>query len=634
MSGFMKSVHPTGFPNWKPICPRKADLMNKSLLPGWYSWPVLAVLVFVTLIHVAWWITGDQIVARGGLADGDSFLRLLRVERLIETGNWFDISIPDANAPFGMTLHWTRLFDLVLLALAFPMAPFMGFAKALYWAGVIVSPLLHILSAGALAWALIPVLGRVGACLAGALCASQAGMLAFSLAGRADHHMMFVLLAVLALGFVFRVLNNPEINLKSARLAGLFLALGIWEGPENLVYMSLCLAGVGLPWLAGQSGFGRKNLGVAQGLILGLLVALVIERGMSGVFDIEYDRISIIHLSFALLLGVFWTVVTNIKPERIEGLTPLGRMGIATLGLSIMVLVMILLFPKILGNPLNDADAAIQPIYERISEYRATFGIDRLLIYFGSFLFVGPWLIWKLKSQWGKVSFWAWALLTAMTLVYVIFGLNWLRWSMYSALFLVIVLSDLVLTVDHKINLRYRFPLRVGIKAVVIVGLIVGPMFTGALILNAQKTDAEHEAAKTETCPVGDLSAVLNQQPWSKRSRIVAASANFGAEIIYRTDHQVLATVHHRNVSGILDGHRILNLTDEDTIKSLIQKRQVDLIVLCPGSSDDSYFLMGDNPGAFYLRLKSSDIPSWITQVKLPAQLEAKFDLFEIRHPL
>jgi len=609
-------------------------MVSEQSTESWFSWPVWIVIGFVTLIHAVWWMTGDQIVAGGGFGDGDSYLRLLRVERLIETADWFDVSIPDANAPFGTTLHWTRLFDLILLALAAPAMPLVGVAKALFWAGVIVSPVIHILSAISLAWALIPVLGRTGACIAGALSASQAGLLAFSLVGRADHHMVFILLAVLGMGCLLRALLSPEGGIWAARRTGLLLALGIWEGPENLVLLTLYLGVLGLPWLMGEQNRERQNFGAAQGLFAGLLIALIIERGVSGILNVEYDRISIVHLTFSLLLVGFWGSVVYGVHRHCAKLGKIWRVAVALIGLTVLSGVMVILFPKVLGNPLNDADPAIQPIYARISEYRSTRQLDRFLIYFGSILFVGPWLIWKLKSTWKQNLFWAWVLLAAGTALYTLFGMNWLRWSMYGALFLSIVLSDLIMATDRWVNRMFAFPRRVVVKVLVIVGIGVGPMFLGAVLLDAGKTVAERVAATTRACPIRELSAFLNAAPWSSRSRIIDASANFGAEIMYRTDMQVLATVHHRNVSGILDGFRILNLDDDTRIKSLVRKRQVDLILLCPGSGDDSYFLMEDKSTSLYRRLEREEYPSWITPVKLPRGLAEKFRLFEIHHPL
>jgi len=596
-------------------------------------WPLIGVLVFVTVIHGGWWIAGDKIVAGGGFGDGDSYLRLLRVERLIETGNWLDITIPDANAPYGTTLHWTRIFDLVLLVVAAPIVPFLGFSKALFWAGVIVSPLIHILSAGVLVWALLPVFGLSGALFAGAVSAAQAGILTFSLVGRADHHTMFILISALTLGFLFRALISPQRSLLPARLAGVCLALGIWEGPENLVFMSLCLGVIGLPWLIGETESASANFGIAQGLFVGLLAFMIFERGLVGAFNVEYDRISIIHVAFSFLLALFWAVVWVLE-NRIRDLLIPQRLGIAIGGMVFMAVIMIVLFPKIIGNPLNDADPAIQPIYERISEYKPVADIPHFLIYFGGILFTGPWVLWRLKGAWGNSLRWVWVLIGAGLIVYLIFGFNWSRWSMYAAFFMAIVLGDLLAAVDKKISLAFFFPTRVPMKVLAITLVAVGPMLVGALVLDAKKTDEDRAAAKTVACPVRELSHFLNQKPWSERSRIITASANFGAELIYRTDHQALATVHHRNVSGILDGYGILNSSDEHKIKNLIRRRQVDLMVLCPKSGDDSYFLMGDDPNSLYRRLAEKSPPSWARAITLPGDLKDKFGLFEIQHPL
>ncbi|HIJ46146.1 MAG TPA: hypothetical protein HPP50_08345, partial [Rhodospirillaceae bacterium] len=75
---------------------------------GRLRWPVVAVAGFVVFIHAVWLLAGDGAVNHGGLADGDSYLRLLRVTRLVETGDWFDSGFPRINAPFGGSLHWTR----------------------------------------------------------------------------------------------------------------------------------------------------------------------------------------------------------------------------------------------------------------------------------------------------------------------------------------------------------------------------------------------------------------------------------------------------------------------------------------------------------------------------------------------
>ena len=103
---------------------------------------VVMVIASVTFVHVVWWLVGDSVVTFGNLVDSDGYARLVRIQRLLETGAWFDVGLPRANRPDGGTLHWTRPLDVLLIILALPLAVLIGFSKALFWAGVLVGPLL------------------------------------------------------------------------------------------------------------------------------------------------------------------------------------------------------------------------------------------------------------------------------------------------------------------------------------------------------------------------------------------------------------------------------------------------------------------------------------------------------------
>ena len=127
-----------------------------------------------------------------------------------------------------------------------------------------------------------------------------------------------------------------------------------------------------------------------------------------------------------------------------------------------------------------------------------------------------------------------------------------------------------------------------------------------------------------------ELTRFLDGPPWGERSRTILASANFGTEILYRTGHKVVATLHHRNAAGILDGVRILGDHDEGAILGLVRRRGIDLILLCPKSDSDSYFLNGADDRVLYRRLENGDPPAWLREVAIPAALGEKFRLFEV----
>ena len=123
--------------------------------------------ICVALILILAYILGLTPIKKYELADSDSYLRLLRVENLHEVGNWYDPVFLRINPPYGQTSHWTRPFDVLLLAGAIPIALFTDFESALFWWGVIISPVLLVTALIALQWSAKPVLSGDGPFFAG-----------------------------------------------------------------------------------------------------------------------------------------------------------------------------------------------------------------------------------------------------------------------------------------------------------------------------------------------------------------------------------------------------------------------------------------------------------------------------------
>ena len=593
------------------------------------GWPLLAVAAFVVFIHGAWWLAADTVVVNGELFDGDSYAHLLRVIRLFETGGWFDNSLPRANVPYGGSLHWTRLFDALLIALSAPLVPALGFGKALYWAGVAVGPILHVAAAIALVWAALPVLGRANAHFAGVLTAAQFGILGYATAGHADHHMLFGLLSILALGFAVRALIVPAGHRRAALFAGGLLALALWVGPEALIFMALCLLAAGVAWLSGERGGAGKNVHITLGLMLGLALVLLIERGPAGYGDVEYDRLSIVHLTLAALLGLFWSAVRAASRFWSGRHGAVRRLSAALAGAGAIAWAMWLLYPKVLLGPLGQFDPALIYIFDDISEFGPIEDIPRLLLYLGGGVFAAPWAAWRAKEEWNGPRRWPWLLIAGGLFVYLTFTVNWIRWSLYAGIFIAIVLADLVDRADAAITARIGGAKRIPVKVLAILLLIMGPSAAG-IVAVGKEPGAGRRAGGQDACPLQMMSGFLNRPEWADRQRTIVASANFGAEILYRTRHGVVAILQHRSGAGILDGIGILGGGEESEILSLVRRRAVDLILLCPGSRNDGYFVKGGDKGALYRRLEKGEPPGWLKEIGLPDPLQEKFRLFEV----
>ena len=578
--------------------------------------PAIAVAAFVIFVHGAWWAAGDAVVVNGNLIDGDSYARLLRVTRLIDTGSWFDSSLPRANAPFGGALHWTRSFDVLLLALALPLTAVFGFDDALFRAGVIISPLLHVMAALALAWAARPLIGRTGGYVAGALTTVQFGIVGYATVGHADHHVLFAVLAILSFGFMLRCLAGSG----PGWAAGLALAAGVWVGPEALIATGLCLAAAGVVWLAGGKCGAGLNVSLALGLTVGLIVAVLAERG-TGFWDAGYDRVSIVHVTGAALVLAFWAAVRALSrswggPARLAAAAA-GAAGAGTVLWS--------LFPKVALGPMGDVDPALLPIIADISEFAPVRDFPRFLVYLGGSLIAVPWSLWRLRTQWGGPGRWGWCLAAAALAVYLALAMNWIRGSLYVGIFVALFAADMITRLEARLSSRPDGISRsLGFTFAAVV-LAVGPLAAG--VAGVAGMDSEEAQPR---CPIQEFSRHLNGDEWGQSPRTILASPNFGPELLYRTPHRVIGTLHHPNAPGILDSIGILGGNEEARTLDLIRRRRVDLIMICVHGGSDGYIRGRDDGRILYRRLVDGNLPPWARAVRLPLPLNDAVLLFEI----
>ena len=105
---------------------------------------MIFIIWFIIAIFLPW--NSGDLPASGTLVDTDSYMRLVELERFWNGGGWFDHSNMRMNAPEGVTLHWTRPMDLILITLAAPLMLVMEAKQAFYWSGYFISPLFLLLT--------------------------------------------------------------------------------------------------------------------------------------------------------------------------------------------------------------------------------------------------------------------------------------------------------------------------------------------------------------------------------------------------------------------------------------------------------------------------------------------------------
>jgi hypothetical protein len=134
------------------------------------------------------------------------------------------------------------------------------------------------------------------------------------------------------------------------------------------------------------------------------------------------------------------------------------------------------------------------------------------------------------------------------------------------------------------------------------------------------------------TCDLKAMASYLSRpQGLGDRPRLLLTEVDYGAELLYRTDHAVVGTPYHRNAQGLLDNQRLFNQPSDQADRSLFERRGIDLILQC--RAHDRRFVYADDDRSFYDGLLAGRHPDWLRPVALPEELDRQFRLYEVLRP-
>lgn len=602
---------------------------------------VLVIVLAWMLFHLLLAAAHDTPILSGDLLGPDSYMRLVRAEALLASGDWYDHRIERSNAPFGEELHWTRPFDLLLLAGAAPLAPLLGWKTALYWAGALVSPLLQLLTALGFIWALRPLV-RPGIWLLPAIALLiQPAVAAAGLPGRADHHALFLLVFVLQWGFLLRALIDRR-DRASPFWAGAFAGLSLWLSVEFLLSAGLATFGLAIAWLLDPDKRAGQNRGHALGFVLVIAVAVLTEYPPWASPQVAYDKVSAIHLLLAGELLVFWMLVCGMIEERSAGVADHlpGRLAIASAGAILALVPLVLFFTPFFAGPMADVDPRVQPIWlDKVLEMRDLIPRDRkslgdAIVYLGHLAVALPFLLWRIKALKGIGPRLPWVVLTIAIVVFALAAIAHLRFAAFAEvliLFAVALFIDSAFAAAGAIRSDVRRGLaRGGIMAL----LLVGPLLVGKSVANSGLEDfAERDAPQTANslCDVRAVTAFIERaQPAPSGPATVLAFMDLGPQILYRSRLQVIGTPYHRNGAGIIDGHAMLAGEDDRAARDLMKLREVDFILLCPGPAERAFYTERNSTDRLYDRLIAGEPPAWLKAITLPPIHSDAFLLYSV----
>lgn len=605
---------------------------SSTTLPPW-AFAVLGLLI----VQIGCVLVTNNDVLSGGLIDTDSYMRLNRVLELHQTGGWFNTTIPRSNAPYGEILHWTRPFDVLLLGGAGLLSPWMDFNDGLHWWGVCISPLLHLLTLFSLLWLAKPFWDRESLLIIASLSLLQPGIVSYFRFGRPDHHGLLLLCFMLSMGLLLRITTGP-LRIGLCWGLGIVLGFSLWASVETIITFMLCYGVLAAMWVYRHDHKDRALLHISCGIALIVTLALIAEHPWPHLLEPEYDRISFPFWLLVISIGSFWagTVMFGKWFSPMKSIS--GRVSWVLLGGVLIGYGMWATFPDFFRGPLADVDPEVKTLlWNNIAEIQPLIGADAMS--FGKTLFLMglalpavPYLVSLIRKEQSSARRFFWLTVGLALLVYLPLALFQVRWSPYAEFLLVLPYSQLVKDFLRKDLFRCPTWSRAWVLGGATALMCVWPLVVGGSIIYAAEQSREEPVVQAG-CPIDPLAEYLKDpEIWGKTSQTILAFVDFGPELLYRTPHRVLATPYHRNAGGFLTAYRIMSSTEEEKAHALLHSRRVDLILLCPASTEGSFYRAQSSKPTLHDRLLNDQGPDWVRKVALPQALADSFRLFQVKY--
>ncbi len=582
----------------------------------------------------------------------DTYMRMVRVEGWWRGADWYANVSVRSNWPFGETLHWTRPLDMLLVALAWPLMAVMEEARAFYWAGQALSPLLALATMITLVVASRGLLGFAGRVALPFLFVIQPLSRSYFEPGRPDHHSVLLFLFVVAfalLASLCRARPNDEPTTRDSKTAaalGVAIGLAVWVGPEAMATAFFVYAFFGLAWLyRGNDARWLSRLRItAWSALATLTLALMIERPPDEwLVAVEYDRLSIVQWTlFAAAAVANEALFRAARLASTLNQTLGGRIFLAVVAGAFVVAVMAAVFPVFLQGPFKAVvDARLHALWlDNVVEVTPLlrpddpFTLARTARIATPAFFIGMWL-WLAWRGGGKVHGTQAGLLAFGGALYLALTFYQVRWAAY---FAVPAAVGWAAVLEHTLGWKGG-PLVAGGKVPLLraplVALIVLAPFGGAWMgaeigarwaVGMATAELPHPRAQcpwvVATGALNDLSAELG------RPLVIFAQIHQGPEILYRTRHRVIGTPYHRNTAGIVDTAAVFMGENMAEVRGILNRRAVDVVAICADNVEQRHYLKA--PGDTLMRrLVEANPPEWLKKMALPS--DGQMRLYRLR---
>jgi hypothetical protein len=580
--------------------------MGLELLEKRWRWWV----VVIWLVACSWLVYQKWAQIQGfGLGDTDDNIRIMQVRALLEGQGWYDLRQYRLNPPAGADIHWSRLVDLPIAGIKLALRPFLGGADA-EKAAVAIAPMLPMgVAMAAVALTVRRMLGPLafGLALAILLCApSDVGMWSPL---RIDHHgwqLAFLAVSVSAL-------TDPN-RARGGLTLGVSTALSIVIGMEMLPYLALLGAAAVLLWVyEGEADNRRQLLAYGASLAGGVALGFVVFASYADRAPV-CDALSPVWLSGLMAAGGVAALLGMLRLAN-----GWVRLGCAALAGALLACAFAYFWPQCLGR-LERLDPEADYLWLRnVLEARPIYRHSRdVVIAVCTIPAVGllGYLAALAKTRHEGRAFRLWLILAAPAFLAAAL-LLWQSRAGPAAQLLAVPGAAALGWILIPLVWNSRFML-VRVVGVVAIFVIVSGVGVERVLdwLPRKHVNTRNKAVERADglCPTLWAMRPIAFVP----KGYVLTHVDLGPRLIAVTHHDAVAGPYHRNGRDIAEVMKTFRGT-ADYARSVIERRRIDYVLLCPGLSESTIYA-SEAPDGFYMQLMRGDVPNWLAPVALPKE--------------
>ena len=549
-----------------------------AVLAAWGLWCVLTLAVAA---------------AQGFVMDGpDNFMRLFEVRDLLAGQSWFDVTQYRIDPPQGASMHWSRLVDLPLAAVALLLGE---------TAAAAIVPLLWLLPA---LFALRTIMRRLGfgplALLLGLLAMPLMPLLPDSfLPMRIDHHTPQ---AVLGLCVVALLLNPARIW---AAVAGVLAAAWLVISLEGLVLVASIAGILGLRyWLDAD-----RRLGVFLAALAIAAPTLSFTTRPGSEFALPFcDILMPGHMATFAVAAVI-ALLLELVPRQNRALWRLA--GLAVIPLLCLPLALIMLGPCV-ANPFSQLDPLLQQywygyIMEGLPIWRQPVSVAGMLVWTLLLVLAGWWQMRRDHLGDGDRARDALVLIAAIA---ALFSFWLMRGGVLAQILAIPFAAYLLATYLPKARAITATLPRIG--ATLACFALATPIMASAALKPLDRLFA------TDTMRAGMAAPfVAGSCDYTRLAALpsghVLAPLDAGPDILARSPHSIVMASYHRNQQRMRDVIVAFSGSVDDAHEVVVRNRPA-YVVGCAAEADFALYRTAA-PDNFANALVSGSVPDWLEPV-------------------